>query len=122
MLIILFLTFIGTIFYGVTSLMSDSQAYTDAMELARTNEKVIKTLGTPIEQNGIVGGNVQYSSGYSEARINIPIEGPRGKATIRVEGGGADEVWSYEKMSVFVAESGEIIDLLERKVSNDSLQ
>ena len=118
LIVILIIVFIGSIFYGVTSLMSDSKAYTDAMEKATSNEVVTSILGTPIEQNGIMGGSINYSSGYSEAKITIPIKGPKGEATIRVEGGGTDEVWTYEQMDVFISETGEVINLLQSSLSN----
>ena len=121
-IIVLIIVFIGSIFYGVTSLMTDSKAYTDAMEKATSSEQVTSILGSPIEQNGVIGGSIHYSSGYSDAEITIPIKGPNGAGTIRVEGGGTDDVWTYEKMDVLVSETGEIIDLLLPVISNDSLQ
>ena len=112
LVIILFAAFAGTIFYGVTSMLSDSQAYQDAFEKARTNELVIERLGEPLEPNGIMGGNINYRNGYGEANISIPVKGPKGEGTIRVEGGGVDDTWSYDKMEVYLPETDEIIDLL----------
>ncbi|KAA3621633.1 MAG: hypothetical protein DWP94_10115 [Flavobacterium sp.] len=115
--IILIVAFAGSIIWGVTSLMSDSQAYQDAMDAATNNPKVVRLLGEPVEPDGMTGGSVHYSNGYGTAELTIPIKGPNGKGTIRVEGSGVKENWTYEKMEVLIAESDEIIDLLEEMPS-----
>ncbi|OAB80026.1 cytochrome c oxidase assembly factor Coa1 family protein [Cochleicola gelatinilyticus] len=111
-LIIFAIVFVGSIFFGVTSLLSDSQANIDAMERVRSNELVINRIGEPIESNGSNGGSINYENGYSSANITIPIKGPKGEAVIRVEGGGIEKTWTYEKMEVFLSETNEVIDLL----------
>lgn len=112
-IIVLLVVFAGSLFFGITTLMSDSTAYKDSMELVTSNEEVIQLLGEPIEPNGMSGGNINYSGGYGSAELTIPIKGPKGEATIRVEGGGVDDDWTYEVMEVYVDGSDEIIDLLE---------
>ena len=75
--IILFISFFGAIFVGVTSLMSDSQAYKDAMEAASNNPKVIELLGEPLESHGMMSGNINYSNGGGEVSI-VSVEIPDG--------------------------------------------
>lgn len=112
LIIVLFVSFAGTLIWGITSMMSDSQAYIDAMGKAQTNTTVIERIGEPIETNGMINGNINYSNGYGHAALTIPIKGPKGEATISVEGGGVEENWTYETMDVYISESGEIINLL----------
>ncbi len=112
LIVILFFAFIGTLFYGVTSLMSDSQAYTDAMEKAKNNITLIERIGEPIETNGMTGGSIHYSNGFSTAEITIPIKGPKGDATIQVEGKGNDTNWTYDIMNVYIPGTDETINLL----------
>lgn len=121
LLIILLIVFIGSIFYGVTSLMTDSQAYVDAMNKAQESELLIEQIGEPIEQNGIMGGSVNYSNGYRTAEITIPIKGDKGEATLRVEGGGTDENWTYERMEAYISETDMVIDLLDATKLLDSI-
>jgi hypothetical protein len=83
------------------------------MTEARNNPEVIQLLGEPIETDGMSGGSINYSNGYGTAELSIPIKGPDGTATIHVEGSGADENWTYEKMEVLISDSNQIIDLLE---------
>ncbi|NNC95170.1 MAG: hypothetical protein HKN92_06365 [Chitinophagales bacterium] len=113
LVIILIVAFAGSLIWGVTSLMSDSQAYQDAMTEARNNSQVVQVLGEPIETNGMSGGSINYSNGYGTAELTIPIKGPNGEATILVEGSGADENWTYQKMEVSISDSDQVIDLLE---------
>lgn len=111
-LLILIVGFVSSIFFGVTAMLSNSQAHSDAMTRATSNEIVIDRLGQPIESNGMNGGSVHYKNGHSSADITIPIKGPKGAAVIRVEGSGVDEIWTYKKMEVFFPESDEIVTLL----------
>ncbi len=113
LIIVLIVAFVGTIAVGVTSMMSDSQAYIDAMEMVKNNPEVMERIGEPIETNGMSGGSINYSNGFGEAELTIPIKGPKGEATIRVEGQGKDTNWTYDTMDVYIDETNEIINLLE---------
>jgi len=111
--IILLVIFAGSVFFGITSMMTDSQAYQDSMEAAQQNEALIELIGEPIESNGMNGGSLNYSNGIKSAELNIPIKGPKGEATIFVVGEGIDDEWTYQSMEVHIEGSREIIDLLE---------
>ena len=112
LIIILLIVFVGSVVWGVTSVLSDSQAHQDAMERVEKNARAIELLGEPIEPNGMTGGNFSTSNGFKTAEITIPIKGPKGEATIRVKGEGMDETWTYEVMDVYIKETQEKIDLL----------
>ena len=116
LIIILIIAFAGSLFFGISSMMTDSQAYKDSMEAVSTNREVIAILGEPIENNGMQGGNFSYKNGVSSAEFSIPIKGPNGEATIFVIGSGVDEDWDYETMEVHIDGSGEIINLLENEL------
>ena len=110
--ILMIVVFAGSIFYGVSSMMNDSQAHIDAMEKVNKNEELAVILGAPIETNGMAGGSVNYSNGFKTAQLTIPIKGPKGEATIRVEGEGVETNWNYSKMIVYLKDSDTEIDLL----------
>jgi hypothetical protein len=116
LIIIFIIAFAGSLFFGLSSVMSDSQAYKDSMEAVQSNEEVIAILGEPIENNGIHGGNFSYKNGVSSAEFSIPIKGPKGEATIFVIGSGVDEDWNYETMEVHIEGSNKIIHLLENEL------
>jgi len=111
--IILLVIFAGSVFFGITSMMTDSQAYQDSMEAAQQNEALIELIGEPIETNGMNGGSLNYNNGVKSAELNIPIKGPNGEATIFVVGEGINDNWTYQTMEVHIEGSREIIDLLE---------
>ncbi|MEL6812353.1 MAG: cytochrome c oxidase assembly factor Coa1 family protein [Bacteroidota bacterium] len=116
-IVIMFIVLVaGGIFWGVTSLMGDSEPYKTALYEAQNNESVIEYLGEPIETNGMAGGSIQYSNGLGSAELTIPIKGPKGEATIRVTGDGVDENWQYEQMDVYLKEDNTIINLLEDRL------
>lgn len=122
MLFIVVIVFVGSVFVGVTGLLSDSPAYIDSMNRASTNKTLIEKIGEPIEQNGIMGGSVKYANGENSADLTIPIKGNKGKATIRVEGSGSDNNWTYTKMEVYISETDDIIDLLSTQKLQDTIQ
>ncbi len=113
LIIVLIVAFAGSIIWGVTSLMSDSQAYEDAMSEASSNIEVVEFLGEPIETNGMAGGSINYSGGFGEAQLSIPIKGPKASATIYVSGEGVEGNWKYDRMEVFIKDSDQVIDLLQ---------
>jgi len=113
LIIILLVVFAGSLFFGITSMMTDSQAYKDSMEAAQNNEALIELIGEPIEANGYNGGSIKYNNGISSAELNIPIKGPKGEANIFVVGESVNDNWTYQTMEVHLEGSREIIDLLE---------
>jgi len=113
LIIILLVVFAGSLFFGITSMMSDSQAYQDSMEAAQKNEALIELIGEPIEPNGYNGGSLNYDNGIKSAELNIPIKGPNGEANIFVVGEGINDNWTYQTMEVHIEGTREIIDLLE---------
>ncbi|MBX2828442.1 MAG: cytochrome c oxidase assembly factor 1 family protein [Flavobacteriaceae bacterium] len=113
--IVLFIAFFGAIFFGVTTMMSDSQAYKDAMDAASNNTQVIEYLGEPLESHGMMNGSINYSNGRGEADLSIPIRGPKGEGVLDVEGEGRGDNWTYDKMKVYIDEADFVIDLLEER-------
>ncbi len=114
LIIIAIIVFAGSLIWGVSSLMSDSQAYKDAMVNARSNSVLVDRIGEPIETHGMSSGSIDYSNGVGSADLRIPIEGPKGKAIILVIGSGTGENWKYELMEVHFEEKDEVIDLLAK--------
>lgn len=110
---------VGGVIWGVTSAISDSQPQQDAMKLVQQNKRVIELLGEPIETNGMTGGSFNSSNGYKTVQLTIPIKGPKGEATIRVEGEGVGDKYTYQIMDVYSDEAEEIIKLLEAPENMD---
>lgn len=112
-LIILVCLFIGGIFFGITSIMKDSDAYKGAMTEVQHNNLVIEKLGKPIESDGMVSGSINVSNNSGNCNIQIPIKGPKGTGTVFVVANKRGD-WKYEELAVYIEATKEEIDLLKK--------
>lgn len=111
-LIVLFIVFIGSIFYGVTTALEESQPYEYALKKINQDETIIRQLGSPIEKNGMIQGSYNYSNGSKSADMKIPIAGPDGTGVLIVKATGEGDSWTYNVIRVEIKDN-ESIDLLE---------
>lgn len=105
--------FIAGIFFGITSIMKDSDAYKESMTAAQNNKLVIEKLGSPIETDGMVSGNISTTNNTGECDLKIPLKGPKGKATLFVVGEKRGK-WKYSELTVYIEKTQEEIDLLQQ--------
>lgn len=112
-LLILFGLFIGGIFYEVTSVIKDSDAFKESMTAVQNNKLVVEKLGSPIETDGMVSGNVTSNNNVRTCDVQVPIKGPKGKGTLFVVGEKRGK-WKYTEMSVYIQNTDEKIDLLQK--------
>jgi hypothetical protein len=99
------------VFYFVVGVMKESDAYKMALARAQTNPAVIEAIGSPISQTGIVAGNSNVTGPTGEAKLSIPLSGPKGKATLYVEAKKSADIWSFQTMLVKIEKTSERIDL-----------
>ncbi len=111
-IIILLIVFAGSLFLGLTSIIKESSPYQEALSSTTTNELVIDRLGEPIVTDGMISGKINYSGDSGQANLEIPIKGPKGKATIHVIGFKENDQWSYQTLKVYIENSNEEVDLL----------
>ncbi|KAG1651655.1 hypothetical protein GQR58_026872 [Nymphon striatum] len=111
-LIVLFVMFVGSIFYGVTTALEESQPYEYALEKINQDEVLTQQLGSPIEKDGMIQGSYNYSNGDKTADMRIPISGPNGSGTLIVQATGEDDNWTYNVIRVEIKDN-ESINLLE---------
>jgi hypothetical protein len=110
-LLVLFGLFIAGIFFGVTSMMKDSDAYKGAMTIVQHDKLVNDRLGNHIESDGMVSGNISINNNTGNCDLQIPIKGSKGKGTLFVVAEKKGK-WKYNKMSVYIEATDEEIDLL----------
>lgn len=113
-LIIIFGLFIGGIFFGVTSMMKDSDAYKESMTAVQNNKLVVEKLGNPIETDGMISGSINTTNNTGECDLQIPLKGPKGKGTLFVIASKRGK-WKYEQLSVYIEKTDEEIDLLQKQ-------
>ncbi|MNL04957.1 Cytochrome oxidase complex assembly protein 1 [compost metagenome] len=110
-LLVLFGLFIAGIFFGITSMMKDSDAYKGAMTIVQHDKLVNDRLGNHIESDGMVSGNININNDKGNCDLQIPIKGSKGKGTLFVVAEKKGK-WKYSEMSVYVEATDEEIDLL----------
>ncbi|OSY88698.1 hypothetical protein WH52_03210 [Tenacibaculum holothuriorum] len=120
-IILLFVFGIGAAFFGVTSLMENSEPVEYALSKAKENSKVIELLGENLETYGIPSGNISLSNDNGEVDFSIPIRGDKGEGTLVVRGLKSNGEWAYEDLYVRVKETQEEINLLENEKVLESI-
>src|SRR6266581_3118347 len=99
------------IVFFVFSVMKSSDAYKIAVARAKSDERVVAALGTPISEGMFTSGKTNVNGPSGEADIAIPISGPKGKATIYAVATKSAGTWTFSKLAVQVEGSSEMIDL-----------
>lgn len=116
--LVVLILFIGSIFYGVTAALEESQPYEYALKTINQDEEIISALGLPIEKDGMIQGSYNNTNGSKTADMKIPISGPNGSGTLFVKATGKDDNWVYHEIRVEIKDD-ETIDLLKEGISVD---
>lgn len=119
-LIALAVLFVVCLVFFVFSVMKSSDAYKLAVARAKSDQRVVAALGTPIKEGMFTSGKTNVNGPSGEADIGIPISGPKGKATIYAVATKSEGQWSFSKLDVKIDDTGKTIDLKEAEsVSNE---
>lgn len=111
-LIVVFIMFVGSIFYGVTKVLEESQPYEYALEKINQDDEITNVLGSPIEKDGMIQGSYNNNNGSKTADIKIPVSGPDGSGVLFIEATGKGDNWTYNVIRLEIKDN-ESIDLLE---------
>lgn len=118
--IVLIVLGIGAAIFGVTKAMSGSEPYQYAVEQAISHPDVKTLLGTPVETNGIMQGNISVKSGGSgQVDIKIPLKGSIGEGSVAIVGEKIEGEWVYEKLYVYIQDTDEEINLLDKALEGN---
>jgi len=112
-LIVLAMLFVACIVFFALSILKSSDAYKIAVSRAKSDQRVVTALGTPIREGLVPSGKTNVTGPSGEADLGIPISGPKGKATIYAVAPKSAGTWAFSKLVVQVESSGEMIDLNE---------
>ena len=111
--------FIVCIVFFVFSIMKSSDAYKIAVARAKSDQRVVAALGTPIREGMFISGKTNVKGPSGEADMAIPISGPKGKATIYAVATKSEGQWSFSKLDVKIDRTGETIDLNETESASN---
>jgi TonB family protein len=113
--LVLILAVVGAgfaIFYFAMSTLKSTEVYQESLRRARANTEVVEQLGEPIKDGWWVKGNVSVGVAGGYAAFEIPISGPKKKATIWVVATKDSGTWMYDTLDVAV-EGGQRFSILE---------
>ena len=95
--------------------MKSSEAYKMSMEMIRNDQRVIDTLGQPIEAGYWVGGNVTVEAGGTgNARLAIPVTGSIASGMVRSLAVRRDGGWDIRLLFVTSHDSAARIVLVNK--------
>ena len=120
-MLLLAVGFIFVIVSIVFGAMKSSDAYKAALAKAKADPRVVNALGSPITDGFFVGGQTNVSGTSGHADMTVPISGPNGKGTIYFVASKFAGQWTFSKLMVEVAKTGQRIDLIEDPLNDRSL-
>ena len=97
-LIVIFIMVVGSVFYGVTAALEESQPYEFALET-------------------INQGSYTNNNGTKTADMKIPVSGPNGSGILFVQATGEDDDWTYDAIRIEIKDE-ESIDLLQEELED----
>ena|SRR6266404_8442323 len=103
--------FVAAAFFLALGMMKQSDAYKIAVDRAQQDQAVIDALGSPINAGNFVSGSSHVEGPSGDAKLSIPITGPKGKGTLYVEAAKSAGVWQFTTLVVKTEKTGEQINL-----------
>ena len=99
---------VGSIFFGVTSIIDDSIPMEYALEKINSDPEIIKLMGSPIEKNGMVQGEFNLINDEKSADIKAPISGPKESGTLFIKATAKGDNWTYHEIRVVIQDNNEV--------------
>jgi len=106
--LVVFIFFLFTAIFGS---MRASDPYQKALRRAQNDPRVIAALGTPVKAGFFVSGSINVKNHDGDAKLDIPISGPKGTAKLHVTATKTAGRWYYNRMFV-MPKNGQEIDLM----------
>lgn len=103
--------FVAVVAFVVFASMRKSAPYQEALHRAQNDPRVVAALGSPVNAGLFVSGNIQTQNQDGDAKLDIPISGPKGSATLHVVATKMRGRWYYNQIIV-TPKSGPEIDLM----------
>jgi hypothetical protein len=100
--------FAVALFFGVSSLMKNSEPYLTALARMDANPAAMAALGEPAH-GGFPSGSISTNNGEGSATLQIPVTGSSKSGTLYVDGTSTGGQWRYQRIELVV--SGQHIDL-----------
>lgn len=99
---------IGSIFFGVTSMLEDSVPLEYALEKINADPNIIEQMGSPIEKNGIIQGGFNWTGDEKSANMKVPVKGPKDTGTLFIKATAIGDNWTYHEIRVVIQDNEEL--------------
>jgi hypothetical protein len=117
-----FVCFGLTVFSLLMYSFRNSDAFQMAMQRARQNPNVIRSIGPVVEPGLLVKGSIHISGRSGHAELSIPVSGERGKGTVFIEANKHGDRWDPRIVEFEDAANGERTDLLHQELPSGKEQ
>lgn len=106
--------FVAGVYFFVTATMRNSEPGQRALQLARSDARVIAAIGQPVRTGWIYNGTITVNLRDGNANFTMPLSGPKDKASVHVIATKDGSGWHYEEIT-FSPPTGEPFSLLPAK-------
>lgn len=111
-LILMFVGAIALLVMGVFSMLKSNDAYKQGLAAAQNHPALVAELGSPIDATGWPSGSVNVTNNSGKAEFTVGISGPKGDATLYIEGRRRAGQWVVTSLIAEIDGSGKRLDLL----------
>jgi len=109
--------FVGLLFGVLSYSFHNSYVFNEAISRAERNPQVVSRIGTPLRPGWLPEGHIRISGDSGTAHMEIPVTGPRGKATIRLDASKASGTWHFSVLEIEFEGQTRWLDLLDSSES-----
>ena len=99
-LIVLGVALIAVLFFIVFAAIKKSDAYTEALDRVRHDQRVVAALGEPVQPGFWVSGNLDFKNSKGTADFTFPVSGPKGGAKVHAVASTEGHGWQYTTLDV----------------------
>jgi hypothetical protein len=93
------------------------QVVQQVLQRVQSSEAATRYLGTPVALNGDVDGQLLVDeTGWREARLSIPVRGPKAEGVVKVIGDQHTGAWTFTTLDVVIASQRKRVEVLEGRV------
>ena len=110
-LCLVFIGMIGLFYAGTVTIMKSSDAYTEAVVLAKANAMIVAELGAPVQTGFFISGTITTNGTSGRANFAVPLHGPNGKATLYVFAVRKDSQWHFIHLVLILKPGGQQIEV-----------
>lgn len=99
-LVVLGAACVAALVFVVFAAIKKSDIYTDALNKARADQRVVAALGEPINPGFWVTGNMKVDNNKGSADFTFPVSGPKGSAKVHAVATTEGQKWEYTELVV----------------------